>query len=137
MRILKSCEDNIMNEKYLTLFKELARATELLSEQVMEYDKSKNDEKGFTTAESMRKDYADLYDRLCTDDYQITLKDFLKLFVSSYIVSENIEAQIKTKQTALDGYKKDLMPKLKRIADETHTDEEAMTLANEIFQITD
>lgn len=33
-----------MHEKYLTLFKELVKATEVLSEQVMEYDRQRNDE---------------------------------------------------------------------------------------------
>lgn len=124
-----------MHEKYLTLFKELAHATEVLSEQVMEYNHSKNDTKGEETAKTMRDDYAQLYDRLRSGNYQITLKDYAKLLVSSYIVSENLASKVKNEQVALDGYKNDIMPKLSRIMEETKTDEEATKLANEIFQI--
>jgi hypothetical protein len=38
MLLLKLCEVKNMNEKYFTLFKELAKAAEVIAEQVMEYD---------------------------------------------------------------------------------------------------
>jgi hypothetical protein len=83
----------------------------------------------------MRKDFADLNDRLGNKDYQITLADYAKLFVAAYVVSNNLESKIKNEQLALDGYNNDLMPKLSRITSETKSDEEAQKLAFELFQI--
>lgn len=124
-----------MHEKYLILFKELAKATEIIAEQVIEYDHQKKDENGEKTASIMRKDFADLNDRLDNKDYQITLADYAKLFVAAYVVSNNLESKIKNEQLALDGYNNDLIPKLSRITSETKTDEEAQKLAFELFQI--
>lgn len=124
-----------MHEKYLTLFKELAKAAEVIAEQVIEYDHQKKDENGEKTASIMRKDFADLNDRLDNKDYQITLADYAKLFVAAYVVSNNLESKIKNEQLALDGYNNDLIPKLSRITSETKTDEEAQKLAFELFQI--
>ena len=124
-----------MHEKYLTLFKELVKATEVLSEQVMEYDRQRNDEQAEKTAMTMRQDFADLSDKLADANYQITLKDYAKLLVAAYIIKGNLETRIKNEQTTLNGYENDLMPKLNRIMSEAKTDEEATKLANEIFQV--
>ena len=51
------------------------------------------------------------------------------------IVAQNIEDRIKQQQKAIDGYRIDLIPKLDRILNESNTTEEAIKLANEIFQI--
>ena len=124
-----------MHKKYLTLFKELVKATEVLSEQVMEYDRQRNDEQAEKTAMTMRQDFADLGDKLADPNYQITLKDYAKLLVAAYIIKGNLETRIKNEQIALNGYENDLMPKLNRIMSEAKTDEEATKLANEIFQV--
>lgn len=124
-----------MNEKYFTLFKELAKAAEVIAEQVMEYDHQKKDENGEKTATIMRDDFANLNDKLANKDYQITLADYAKLFVAAYVVASNLETKIKNEQTALDGYNTDLVPKLTRITSEAKTDEEAQKLAEELFQI--
>ena len=124
-----------MHEKYLTLFKEIIKASEILAEQVVEYNHNKHDDKGAETAEFMKKDFADLGDRLEKPDYKITLQDYTKIFVGSYIIANNLQTKIKNEQLALDGYNNDLIPKLKRITTEAKTNDEAATLANEIFQI--
>ena len=124
-----------MHEKYLTLFKELARATEVIAEQVMEYDHQKKDENGEKTATIMRDDFANLNDKLANKDYQITLADYTKLFVAAYVVANNLETKIKNEQIALEGYNTDLVPKLTRITSEAKTDEEAQKLAEELFQV--
>lgn len=124
-----------MNEKYFTLFKELAKAAEVIAEQVMEYDHQKKDENGEKTATIMRDDFADLNDKLANKDYQITLADYAKLFVAAYVVASNLETKIKNEQIALEGYNTDLVPKLTRITSEAKTDEEAQKLAEELFQI--
>lgn len=125
-----------MDKKYLQLFSELAHAVEVLSEQVMEYDRQKNDTKGEQTAQSMRDDYANLYDKLRDNaEAQITKSDYAKLLVAAYIVVNNIEDRIKGERKAVEGYKIDIIPKLSRINDETTNDTEASALAEEIFKI--
>ena len=125
-----------MDKSYLKLFETLIHSAEVLAEKVIEYDDSKNDLDGKRTAEIMRDDYAALYDKIrSNEDVSLTKADFAKLLVASYIVSNNMELQIKQLQTSYDNYKKLLTPKLGRINDETKTDEEAMALANEIFVI--
>ena len=124
-----------MDEKYFTLFKELAKTAEVIAEQVMEYDYQKKDENGEKTATIMRDDFASLNDKLANKDYQITLADYAKLFVAAYVVANNLETKIKNEQIALDGYNTDLIPKLTRITSEAKTDEEAQKLAEELFQV--
>ncbi len=124
-----------MDKKYLQLFTELAHAVETLSEQVMEYDRQKNDEKGEQTAQSMRDDYAKLYDKLRGDNVVLTRSEYAKLLVAAYIVVNNIEDRIKGERKAIEGYKIDIIPKLSRINDETTNDADASTLAEEIFKI--
>jgi len=125
-----------MDKKYLQLFSELAHAVEVLSEQVMEYDRKKNDTKGEQTAQSMRDDYANLYDKLRNNaEAQITKSDYAKLLVAAYIIVNNIEDRIKGERKAIEGYKIDIIPKLSRINDETTNDTEASALAEEIFKI--
>lgn len=124
-----------MDKKYLQLFTELAHAVETLSEQVMEYDRQKNDEKGERTAQSMRDDYAKLYDKLRGDNVVLTKSEYAKLLVAAYIVVNNIEDRIKGERKAIEGYKIDIIPKLSRINDETTNDADASALAEEIFKI--
>ena len=124
-----------MDKKYLQLFIELAHAVETLSEQVMEYDRQKNDEKGEQTAQSMRDDYAKLYDKLRSDNVVLTKSEYAKLLVAAYIVVNNIEDRIKGERKAIEGYKIDIIPKLSRINDETTNDADASALAEEIFKI--
>ena len=124
-----------MDKKYLQLFIELAHAVETLSEQVMEYNRQKNDEKGEQTAQSMRDDYAKLYDKLRGDNVVLTKSEYAKLLVAAYIVVNNIEDRIKGERKAIEGYKIDIIPKLSRINDETTNDADASALAEEIFKI--
>lgn len=125
-----------MDKKYLQLFTELTRAVEVLSEQVMDYDKAQNDEKGLETAEIMRDDFAALHDKLGTNE-PLTKAEYAKLLVAAMIVANNIEDRIKSERKAIEGYKIDIIPKLSRINDETTNDEEAIKLAEEIFKISE
>lgn len=38
----------------------------------------------------MKKDFAELGDRLEKPDYKITLQDYTKIFVGSYIIANNL-----------------------------------------------
>ena len=126
-----------MNYNYITLFREIAHNCEILAEQVMELDKKNNDEQGLKTAEIMRDDYSQLYDRLRVDGFDpatLTRADYLKLLAATYITMNNLEDKIKVLQKAVSGYKVDLLPKLQRVAEETETDEEVRELVEKIFQ---
>ena len=125
-----------MDKTYLTLFTELAHTTEILAEQVMEKDGSK--EQAVNAAKTMRSDYAQLYDRLRDKNFQessLKREDYAKLLVGAIITAQQIENRIKTEQAALSGYKIDVIPKLERIVNESEDTEGAQKLAQEILTI--
>jgi hypothetical protein len=123
-----------MDKVYIDLFKELARATAVSAEQVMDYDKAQKDEKGFETAKIMRDDYEQLYDRL-TDDYTMTRSDAAKLLVGVMIQLNHLQDKITAIRKATTGYQTDIIPKLQDIVDNTKTDEEVAKMADEKFVI--
>lgn len=124
-----------MHEKYLALFREIARATSVLAERVMDYDKEKNDEKGFQTAQQMRDDYLDLVDKLQNDLPNLERADFARLLVGAVVVTQNMETEIKAREKAMQGYKIDIIPKLERVVNESEETEDAKKLAEEVFNI--
>lgn len=123
-----------MDKKYIDLFRELARATAVSAEQVMDYDKAQEDEKGFETAKIMRDDYEALYDRL-TEDYEMNKADAAKLLVGVMIQLNQLQDKITAIRKATTGYQTDIIPKLQEIVDKTETDEDAAKMANEKFII--
>ena len=128
-----------MHKKYIELFKELAHATEVASEQVMEYNKTKNDEHGYKTAETLRNDFAELYDRMKAEDFDgstLTKADYARLLVGSYVVVGNLQDRVQALQKAIAGYQSDLVPKLSKVI-EADTDEAARASAEEQFQISE
>jgi len=125
-----------MDKVYISLFTEMAHATEVNAERVLEYNKKKGDLKGYSAAKTMRNDFAALYDRFRSPDFDsttLTKADYAKLLAAAVIVSQQIEKTIEAQKKALQGYKIDTIPKLDRIVN-CKNDEEAMKLANEIFQ---
>jgi len=124
-----------MDKTYKTLFATIARAIEVNAERVMEVNKKNNDEKGYQTAETMRADYATLYDNLSTDAYQPTKADFARLLIGCSIVVTQLAAKIKKDQEILNAYKVDTMPKLQQVVNAA-TDEDMEKLVNELFSTT-
>ena len=124
-----------MNKEYQNLFKELAHAVELLAEQVMEYDHSHNDDEGEKTAQIMRDDFAALTDKFNTEEVALERNDYIKLLTGVYIIINNLQDKITNLKKTIDGYQTNVGAKLQRIMNETKTDEEANTLANELFSI--
>ena len=127
-----------MHQKYVNLFKELTHATEVLAEQVMEYDKKKNDQKGAETAQTMRDDFVKLYDKIRAEDFSastLTKAEYAKILVAAMIIVNNLETRITNEQNAVKGYKETVIPKLERIIDECDSDEAAQKLAEELFTI--
>lgn len=123
-----------MDKKYITLFKNLAQATAASAEQVMDYDKTKGDEKGFETAQIMRDDYQELADRV-TDDFVLTKNDAARLLVAAMIQTNQLQDRMNLLRQAMTGYQSDVIPKLQEIVDKAETDEDALKMANEKFII--
>ena len=124
-----------MNKEYLTLFKELAHAVELLAEQVMEYDHKHNDDSGEKTAQIMRDDFAALSSKFENEEAVLERNDYIKLLTGVYIIVNNLQDKITNIKKTIDGYNTNVRAKLQRIMNETKTDEEANQLANELFNI--
>lgn len=126
-----------MHNKYIQLFKELAKATAVSAEQVMDYDKQKNDEKGLVAAETLRDDFNALYDKIAAKDFNGTLEkaDFARLLVGTLIIANQLNDRITALKKALSGYQTDIIPKLQEIVDNAKDDEEAMKIAEEKFII--
>lgn len=122
-----------MDKKYVELFKELAKATAVSAEQVMDYDRAKNDEAGLKTAQTMRDDYNALHDKI-NDGSELDKADFAKLLVGAMIIVNQIQDRLATLQKAMSGYQTDLIPKLNKII-EAETEDEVKKLATEEFSI--
>lgn len=125
-----------MDKRYITLFKELAQATAVSAEQVMDYDHEKGDEKGWETAKQMRDDFQDLADKI-TDDFQPNKSDIARLAVGAMIMSNQLQDKINALKKALTGYQTDVVPKLQHILEEAKDDDEVIQMANETFVIED
>ena len=124
-----------MDNKYITLFKDLAQATASTAETVMEYDRQKNDEKGLETATIMRDDYQNLADKIATtEDYVLDKADAAKMLVAAMIQVNQVQDRINNLKKAMTGYQTDVIPKLQEIVD-AENDEAASKLANEKFII--
>ena len=123
-----------MDKKYVELFKNLAQATAASAEQVMDYDKAQNDEKGFETAKTMRDDFQALTDSI-DDNYNINKSDVARLLVAAMIQTNQLQDRINNLKKAMSGYQSDVIPKLQEILDNAETDEDAIKLANEKFII--
>lgn len=106
----------MINEKYKYLFSLIAQNMESIAERAMEDDKAKNDMQAYKTAKEMRSKYARLHDLLTskTVNYTPTKNDIIDLYIGANIVVKNFEARIRREQTALQGYRLDLIPKLEK-----------------------
>ena len=105
-----------MNEKYKTLFALIAQNMENIAERAMEDDKAKNDMQAYKTAKEMRSKYARLHDLLTskTVEYIPVKNDIIDLYIGANIVAQQIEARVRREQTAIQGYRLDLIPKLEK-----------------------
>lgn len=126
-----------MHSKYIELFKEIANATAISAEQVMDYDKQKDDAKGYEAAETLHKDFIELYDKIRDKNFdgQLAREDFARLLVGTLIIMNQLNDRITALKKAMTGYQTDVMPKLQDIVDNTKTSEEAMAMAEEKFSI--
>jgi hypothetical protein len=101
----------------------------------MEYDHSHNDDEGEKTAQIMRDDFAALTEKFNAEEVALERNDYIKLLTGVYIIINNLQDKITNLKKTIDGYQTNVGAKLQRIMNETKTDEEANTLANELFSI--
>lgn len=126
-----------MDKSYRSLFIEMCRTTQVLAEQVMDYDEKQKDEKGFATAQMMRGDYQKLEDTLNADK-ELVYNDYVKLLAAAYIVTNNIQDRVTNEQKVIQNYKTNIIPKLSRIMDEAKDNEELMKkLSAELFKVSE
>ena len=121
-----------MDKKYIELFKNLAQASAATAEQVMDYDRQKNDEKGLKTATIMRDDFQELAGRVDTPDYIINKSDATKFLVAAMIQVNQLQDRIENLKRAMTGYQTDVIPKLQAVI-ESETEETAAQIAEEKF----
>ena len=122
-----------MNEKYKTLFALIAQNMENIAERAMEDDKAKNDMQAYKTAKEMRSKYARLHDLLTskTVEYIPVKNDIIDIYIGANIVAQQIEARIRREQTALQGYRLDLIPKLEKAMKNEDEIEKIFTIQEE------
>lgn len=114
----------MIDTKYLELFKLIAQNVSNLAEKVLE---TAQDEK----AENMRNDYLNLITKI-DERKELDKKDFARLLIGANIVVQNLTKQVEKVNTALKGYKLDVIPKLQQIME---TDDD--TLLEKIFKISE
>ena len=122
-----------MNEKYKTLFALIAQNMENIAERAMEDDKAKNDMQAYKTAKEMRSKYARLHDLLTskTVEYIPEKNDIIDLYIGANIVAQQIEARVRREQTAIQGYRLDLIPKLEKAMKNEDEIEKIFTIQEE------
>lgn len=122
-----------MNEKYKTLFALIAQNMENIAERAMEDDKAKNDMQVYKTAKEMRSKYARLHDLLTskTVEYIPVKNDIIDLYIGANIVAQQIEARVRREQTAIQGYRLDLIPKLEKAMKNEDEIEKIFTIQEE------
>ena len=122
-----------MNEKYKTLFALIAQNMESIAERAMEDDKAKNDMQAYKTAKEMRSKYARLHDLLTskTVDYTPVKNDIIDLYIGANLITQQIEARVRREQTAIQGYRLDLIPKLEKAMKNEDEIEKIFTIQEE------
>jgi len=128
-----------MDKRYVNLFKELALTSATLAEQVMDYDRQKEDEAGLATATQMRDDFQALADRISEngENYAPDKSDAAKLLVSSMLIVNQLNDKLNNIKKSITGYQTDLIPKLQDIVDNAESDDAAREMANAKFIIED
>lgn len=126
-----------MDKKYIELFKNLAQATAASAEQVMDYDRAREDEQGLKTATIMRDDYQALAESIDNlgQDFMFNKADAAKLLVAAMIQVNQLQDRIANLKKAMTGYQTDLIPKLQEIVEKAKNDDDVEQMANKTFII--
>ena len=125
-----------MDQRYITLFREIAHSTQILAETVKTSEYKDKTEESDRAAALLSDDFQTLYEKLQSDSFTLTRPEYAKLLVGATIVVGSLQTQIKTLTDAAEGYKTQIIPQLQRVFEESTDDETANQLAEEIFKIT-
>jgi len=103
----------------------------------MDYDKAKEDDKGFESAKLLRDDYEKLNQIIEEggDEWAPNKNEAAKLLLASMIQVTQLKDKIEALRKAMAGYSTDLIPKLQEIVEKAEDNEAAIKMANEKFII--
>lgn len=119
-----------MNKQYLDLFQHLMLNCESSAEKI------KEEESNNAAAQQLWEGFSKLRDKLASNpECVLNRSEYLILLTGSMIMKNQLLNDILNIQKTIQGYSLDVIPKLERIMNETKTDEEAQTLANQLFEI--
>lgn len=99
-------------------------------------EKIKEEESNNAAAQQLWEGFSKLRDKLASNpECVLNRSEYLILLTGSMIMKNQLLNDILNIQKTIQGYSLDVIPKLERIMNETKTDEEAQTLANQLFEI--
>lgn len=118
-----------MNKEYYNLFKQVATNCAIAAEE--------NQSEDSPASQFIAKNFQDLMDKFTvSENPSLTRSEYLQLLAGCMIVKNQLLTNILKYQEAVKGYSLDTIPKLERIMNETKTEEEAQTLASQLFDKT-
>lgn len=121
-----------LTQQYKDLFALVARNGAINGEKAMDVIAEKNPEEDLTNTKKMTQDFRDLEDKIEADE-ELTLLDFLHLWVGASISRTVIEKNVNTWTAVVKAYDEDLIPKLYEIAQSSKDDTKWQELVEEYF----
>ena len=121
-----------LTQQYKDLFALVARNGAINGEKAMDVIAEKNPEEDLTNTKKMTQDFRDLEDKIKADE-ELTLLDFLHLWVGASISRTVIEKNVNTWTAVVKAYDEDLIPKLYEIAQSSKDDTKWQELVEEYF----
>lgn len=121
-----------LTQQYKDLFALVARNGAINGEKAMDVIVEKNPEEDLTNTKKMTQDFRDLEDKIEADE-ELTLLDFLHLWVGASISRTVIEKNANTWTAVVKAYDEDLIPKLYEIAQSSKDDTKWQELVEEYF----
>lgn len=121
-----------LTQQYKDLFALVARNGAINGEKAMDVIAEKNPEEDLTNTKKMTQDFRDLEDKIEADE-ELTLLDFLHLWVGASISRTVIAKNVNTWSAVVKAYDEDLIPKLYEIAQSSKDDTKWQELVEEYF----
>lgn len=117
-----------MHDSYRQLFAAIAQGNAVTAETVMA--KAKEENKDASAAESMRDSYQTLADALASETYKLKLEDYIKLYIGATLILKTLKSKVIALNGTIEGYEKNIIPKLKQVVDKQGSDAVAEILFN-------
>ena len=121
-----------LTQQYKDLFALVARNGAINGEKAMDVIAEKNPEEDLTNTKKMTQDFRDLEDKIEADG-ELTLLDFIHLWVSASISRTVIAKNVNTWTAVVKAYDEDLIPKLYEVAQSSNDDTKWQELVEEYF----